>query len=94
MVDTLSPTLSSMAITPVFASALFGSTPKIKDKEVLTKGFGIAAEEVHAIKKGFQPSREKWTANNYPENLNLHTSFVSKFCSLRSRALRILHTTS
>lgn len=39
----------------LIASALFGSTPEIKDA-VLSKGFGITAEEVHAIKKAFQPA--------------------------------------
>ena len=39
----------------LMASALFGSTPEIKD-EVLSKGFGITTEQVHAIKKAFQPA--------------------------------------
>jgi quercetin dioxygenase-like cupin family protein len=39
----------------LMASALFGSTPAIKD-EVLSKGFGISTEEVDAIKKAFQPA--------------------------------------
>ena len=39
----------------LIASALFGSTPEIKD-EVLSKGFSISTEEVHAIKKAFQPA--------------------------------------
>ena len=39
----------------LMASALFGSTPEIKD-EILSKGFGITTEEVHAIKKAFQPA--------------------------------------
>lgn len=36
-------------------SALFGSTPAIKD-EVLSKGFGISTSEVQKIKKVFQPA--------------------------------------
>jgi quercetin dioxygenase-like cupin family protein len=39
----------------LMASALFGSTPAIKD-EVLSKGFGISTEEVQTIKKAFQPA--------------------------------------
>jgi quercetin dioxygenase-like cupin family protein len=39
----------------LMASALFGSTPAIKD-EVLSKGFGISTEQVDAIKKAFQPA--------------------------------------
>ena len=39
----------------LMASALFGSTPEIKD-EVLSKGFSISTEQVDAIKKAFQPA--------------------------------------